>query len=140
RRHGAHLAGAALTSSRKEPTMTTQRLLWHGLFLPLLPLLPVAAADPEAEIARLVKQLGHDEFDKREDATTRLKEIGEPALDALTTAATCSDPEVRRRAEDIVAVLEKKLSGEQLRFTGHTAEVWCVCVSADGQRLLTSSG
>src|SRR5207245_1697796 len=140
RRHGAHLASAALTSFHKEPNMTTWLPRWFALLVLALPFVPVAADAPDdAEIARLVKQLGDEDFDKREAATTRLKEIGEALFDALHQATTSHDPEVRRRAEDLVAVLEKKLSGEQLRFTGHTALVRCVCVSADGKRVLTSS-
>ena len=101
----------------------------------VLSFIPVVVAAPDdAEIARLVKQLDDDEFDKREDATARLKEIGEPALDAVTTAATSSDPEVRRRAEGIVAAIEDKLYREP-RLIGHS--VLTVVVSADGKRLLT---
>src|SRR5204863_8953154 len=104
----------------------------------LLPFITIVAAPDDAEIARLIKQLGDDEFEKREAATTRLKESGEPALDAATKATTSSDPEVRRRAEDIVAAIEDKLYGAELRFTGHTGGTWSVCVSADGKRVLTS--
>src|SRR5205807_10511606 len=79
-----------------------------------------------------------DDFQKREAATNRLEEIGEPALDAVSKARTSSDPEVRCRARDIVAVIEARLYPE-LVLTGHTGEVWRVCVSADGKRVLTSS-
>jgi len=125
-------------SFRKEPTMIVWLPRWIACLVLAFPFVAVVAADAgDAEIARLVKQLGHDEFEKREDATTRLKEIGEPALDPLTKATMSSDPEVRRRAEDIVTILEKKLFGEHLRFRGHTGEVWTVCVSGDGKHLLT---
>src|SRR4051812_1334446 len=48
-----------------------------------------SASDPGAarEIPGLVKQLGSEVFKEREAATLRLKEIGEPALDALHQAA-----------------------------------------------------
>src|SRR5256885_151832 len=52
--------------------------------------------------------------------------------------ATSGDPEVRCRAEDIVAAIDNKLHPEH-RLTGHTSEVCRVSVSADGKRLLTSS-
>src|SRR6202035_3532181 len=98
--------------------MTTCLPRWIALLLLALLFVPVVAADPDdAEIARLVKQLGRDDFEKREDATTRLKEIGEPALDALHQAKTSNDVEVRRRAEEIVAVLENKLYGPELWLT-----------------------
>jgi WD40 repeat protein len=96
------------------------------------------AAD-DNEIARLVRQLGDDDFDRREAASKRLAEIGEPAHDALRRAMDSDDVEVRQRAEIIVAGIEKKLFAEQIRLTGHTAGLWRVCVSADGKRLLSSS-
>src|ERR1700731_2716790 len=110
--------------------MTIRLPRWIACLLLVFPSVTGVSADVgDAEIARLVKQLGHDEFEKREAATTRLKEIGEPALDALHKAVTSKDAEVRRRAEDIVAVLEKKLYSEH-RLTGHAGTVWTVSVSA----------
>lgn len=102
---------------------------------------PASASDAESpgEIQGLVKQLGSEVFKEREVATKRLKEIGEPALDALHRAVTSDNPEVRRRAEDIVAAIDHKLYGQPVSLTGHTGGVWIVSVSADGKRLLTSS-
>src|SRR4051794_21979826 len=99
RRHRAYLAGAALRYSRKEPTMTA----WLPRLLALPLLLPLPAAAPPAgpsaaEVGRLIVQLGDDDFDTREAATARLKEIGEPALAALREALTSDDLEVRTRA------------------------------------------
>src|SRR5437764_2709011 len=112
---------------------------WIALLVLVLPGIPLVAVEPaDAEIARLVKQLGHDDFDKREAASKRLAEIGETLLDALDKALTSDDLEVRCRARSIVALMEKKLSNEQLCFTGHTGGVWSVAVSADGKRVLTS--
>jgi WD40 repeat protein len=98
--------------------------------------------DPKRDderIARLVKQLGDDKFARREKATKLLKQIGEPALDALDRARKSNDPEVRRRAEKIVAEIEKKLYEDHVSLTGHEGNVWNVCISADGKRVLTSS-
>jgi WD40 repeat protein len=119
--------------------MTTASSRWFAmLVLPLL-LVPIfAAAAEDAEIARLVKQLGHDDFDKREEASRRLAKIGDPALEALQKATSSDDTEVRRRAKDIVALIEKTFNVEELRLTGHTHKVWSVSLSADGKRLLTS--
>jgi WD40 repeat protein len=112
------------------------------LLLCLAALLPTAAppADPaSAEVARLIRQLGNDDFETREAATTRLNDIGEPALPALHEALASKDAEVRRRAETIVAAIESKLYVELLCLSGHTSPVWSVCISADGKRLLTGS-
>src|SRR4051794_36127713 len=87
----------------------------------------VLTAEPrEAELARLIKQLGNDDFFEREAATKRLTEIGEPESDVLQQAKTSDDPEVRWRAGQIVAAIDDKLCAEQLRLTGHTGEVWQV--------------
>ena len=118
------------------------RLLALSLLLPLL-----AAAPPPrpctAEVARLIAQLGSDRFAEREAASKRLEEIGEPALDALHKALSSGDLEVRYRARRIVAALENRLYGPELRLTGHTDGVWCVSVSADGRMsevILPSAG
>src|SRR5205085_7085008 len=94
-----HLAGAALTSFRKEPNMTTWLTRGFAGLLLVLPFVPAVADDPDdKEIARLVKQLGSDVFEERAEATKRLQEIGEPALDALVRAMNTNDLEARRRA------------------------------------------
>jgi WD40 repeat protein len=102
------------------------------------------SADPGKEneterIARLIKELGDDAFAKREAASRELDAIGEPALPALQQALASDDPEVRRRAEVIVAAIGSKLYVELLCLSGHTSPVWSVSVSADGKLLLTSS-
>lgn len=62
---------------------------------------PEASAKPE-RIAALVKQLGHDEYAKREEASTALSAIGDSALAALRKAANSDDdPEIRYRAKQI---------------------------------------
>ena len=119
--------------------MTSWLPRWFALLVLMLLFVPTADARDNTEIARLIKQLGDNDFEKRESATARLKEIGEPALDVLHKAMTSNDPEVRRRAEELVAGIERKLSEEQMRLSGHTEAVYRVCVSADGKRLLTSS-
>jgi hypothetical protein len=66
--------------------------------------------EPTADrVARLVKQLGHDEFSKREEASEELDAIGEPALDALRKAAASDpDPEIGSRAERILNAIVKR--------------------------------
>src|SRR5262245_37592377 len=57
----------------------------------------------EAEIERLIAQLGDDSFENREAAGRALRKIDEPALPALRRAALESRSlEVRRRAHDLV--------------------------------------
>ena len=85
-----------------------------GLLL-VLPFVPAVADDPDdKEIARLVKQLGSSDFRTRDAATKRLKELGEPALDAVIRPMMTKDVEARRRAEQIVAVIEDRLYGPEL--------------------------
>src|SRR3954452_5832736 len=99
------------------------RLLALPLLLPLLAAAPPAGPS-SAEVARLIGQLGDDDFDTREDATERLKLAGEPALDALHKALKSDDLEVRRRARRIVASVEGRLYGPELCLAGHTGGVW----------------
>jgi formylglycine-generating enzyme required for sulfatase activity len=63
----------------------------------------VANYSNSTEIARLIKQLGHDDFMEREAATKRLVGIGKRAFDALREARSSDDPEVRWRAAAIIA-------------------------------------
>jgi formylglycine-generating enzyme required for sulfatase activity len=55
-----------------------------------------------AEIARLVKQLGDDDFKVREAATSRLVAIGKPVLSQLKIALEEGDAETRMRAQNIL--------------------------------------
>src|SRR5436309_11537382 len=87
--------------------MTTWLIRCFAGLLLVLPFVPAVADDPDdKEIARLVKQLGSSDFRTREKAMKRLTEIGAPARAALDKAATSDDPEVRRRAEKLVILLE----------------------------------
>ena len=63
--------------------MTTWVIRCFAGLLLVLPFVPAVADDPDdKEIARLVKQLGSSDFRMRDAATKRLKELGEPAVDA----------------------------------------------------------
>src|SRR5262245_43843330 len=74
----------------------------------LLPAAAPPAGPSSAEVARLIGQLGDDDFDVREAATKALETIGEPAYEALRKAAREKDPEVRRRAERVVQTIEAR--------------------------------
>src|ERR1051325_1494322 len=105
--------------------------------LAVVPFVPAVADDSDdKEIERLVKQLGSSDFRTRDEATKRLTEIGEPALDALGRVA--STLEARRRAEAISAVIETKLYGPELSLIADDLWVWSVSISVDGKHLLTS--
>ena len=55
------------------------------------------------EIPTLIKQLGAEEFEKREQAEKRLKAFGDKALDDLKEAfGSTKDPEVKSRLERIL--------------------------------------
>jgi Flp pilus assembly protein TadD len=55
-----------------------------------------------ADIARWIKELGDNDFATREKASRKLWATGEAAEDALRQAAATDDPEVKRRAGDIL--------------------------------------
>src|SRR5262245_36073011 len=63
-----------------------------------------------ARVTRLIKQLGHEEFTKREAAGKELDAIGEPALGPLRKAAAFSDDiEIRRRAGRLVEAISQPI-------------------------------
>src|SRR5438874_6724118 len=133
-----------------------------GLLL-VLPFLPAVADDPDdKEIARLVKQLGSSDYRMRDAATKRLKELGEPAADALVRAMKSNDLEVRRRAEAILTEIGEPALDALVRATKsddvdarrraeaiktaienrlyvwiHPTTVDYLEISADGKRLMT---
>jgi tetratricopeptide (TPR) repeat protein len=63
---------------------------------------PPLRPTPE-QIGRWIKQLGEDDFVSREEATRRLWQAGDAAEGALRRAARSDDPEVSRRAQEILA-------------------------------------
>src|SRR5262249_54111570 len=82
---------------------------WNlALALPLvLAVSPPASAAPATpptadQVARWVEQLGDNDFATRQKASQRLWEAGKAAEPALARAAQSDDPEVRRRASEIL--------------------------------------
>jgi hypothetical protein len=75
-----------------------------------------AAADtPTAkEIGRLIGQLGSNSFTERESAMKELDAVGAPALPGLKQAAKSLDAETRRRAEELIAKIEKRQDSARL--------------------------
>ncbi|MCI0461387.1 MAG: hypothetical protein L0Z62_30935 [Gemmataceae bacterium] len=75
----------------------------------------MAAPTTQAEhIATLVMQLGSAKYLEREAATQALDEIGAPALPALRSAIRHEDAEIRRRAEELVRNIERRLEASKL--------------------------
>lgn len=72
------------------------------------------APQPKArETAQLVEKLGAADFAEREAATKRLEELGALALDDLRAACKSEDPEIARRAIDLVRAIERRASAER---------------------------
>ena len=120
----------------------------------IVAVLPTAQAgtlpgDPgkEAEterIARLVKQLGDDAFEKREAASMELDAIGAPALDALRKAASDDDLEIRRRAEQIVQAVAGRIRAaaaqkELAKWEGSWQAAGDVKMTIKGDRFTSSA-
>ncbi len=64
---------------------------------------------PDADrIAKLIAQLGSDDFDEREKASADLEAVGDPAYGALREAARNTDEEVHKRAEILIGKIEKR--------------------------------
>lgn len=87
-------------------------------------------------IARLVKQLGHDNFTKREEASKELNAIGEPALDALRKATSDDDGEIRRRAEKVLAAITGRVRAAAAKtMQGRLQGTWkCVALQSGGMK------
>ena len=110
----------------------------------------LAAQGPDRQqVAALVDQLGSDDYFRREDAERELQAIGGPALPLLRRAAAAHEElEVRFRAAQLLAQIQKTLLVEIGRIQGHNqfpgdvARGWVSrsAVSPDGQRLYTIGG
>jgi hypothetical protein len=98
---------------------------------------------PSGAPEQLVGQLGAPDFRLRDEAARRLEALGLPALPALRRALGSADPEVRRRARDLIPAIETAaflaprrvslhLAGKPLRAvfdevtrqTGYKIEFW----------------
>jgi hypothetical protein len=90
------------------------RCLFILAVLPLTAL--VAAQQPAptpADIGALIKQLGSDDYTEREAASKRLNAIGTPALAELREALRSENPEVVRRAHELVRKIEYRIDNEK---------------------------
>lgn len=118
-------------------------VLTIGLFLLVLGRVYSERSQPNnADVERLVKQLGSEKFSEREAAAKALEAIGEPALEVLGKVINGKDAEVARRAKAITTAILKENSGkrEMRRVEGPQGEVWRMAFSADRRRVLSYSG
>src|SRR5205814_9077475 len=60
-------------------------------------------------VNELIRQLGSDNFQQREQASKDLISLGEPALTALRLAAKGTDADVARRATACITQIERNL-------------------------------
>lgn len=79
----------------------------HALALTVTLALCAQEDDSKAKIDKWIADLGSEDFEAREKATSELKKIGKPAAEALRKAAESSDPEVKMRAKSILEAIEK---------------------------------
>jgi HEAT repeat protein len=68
---------------------------------------PVKKAEtPTEEIDKLIRQLGSEDFETREEATCKLTEFGSPALERLRRATKNPDAEIAVRAHVCITIIE----------------------------------
>jgi hypothetical protein len=75
---------------------------------------PAPAKTDPAAVAKLVAQLGSDRYEDREAAFKALDALGPTALEELRTALTGRDEETRRRAVELVLLIERRQESAQL--------------------------
>jgi len=85
-------------------------------------------ADP-ADVRALIKQLGSDDYTEREAASKRLDAIGPGVLTELRAAAQSDNPEIVRRARDLLRKIERRIDNEK------TLAPTLIALDAKDQRL-----
>jgi hypothetical protein len=75
---------------------------------------PAEKQDAAPEIAKLIEQLGSDDFTKRDAASRKLAEIGETARSQLEKAMASADREVQRRAKRLLEALDVKAEEKKI--------------------------
>lgn len=75
-----------------------------------------AAPPPPAEnhLKKLVSQLGSGQFNERQNASALLEKLGAAAVPSLREAGGNPDPEVRGRAEALLARIERRLESARV--------------------------
>jgi hypothetical protein len=75
---------------------------------------PAPAKTDPAAVAKLVTQLGSERYEDREAAFKALDALGPTALEGLRTVLTGRDEETRRRAVELVLLIERRQESAQL--------------------------
>jgi hypothetical protein len=65
-------------------------------------------------IDRLIDQLGHEKFERREEASKSLSALGELALTALRKATANDDLEIRVRARRLLSSLAQRSAQKEI--------------------------
>jgi hypothetical protein len=73
---------------------------------------PEPAQKPEV-VAKLVEQLGSDDFAERETAEKRLAELGPAILEELRAGLKSENPETVRRVRELIRKAERRLANEK---------------------------
>jgi hypothetical protein len=101
RKHGLFSAVAIFDTADADKFLADLKLLARLSGTEGLDLSAKGRKDDVAEVEKLIRDLGSDEFEVRESASNRLALIGEPALPQIEKALKSDDAEVRRRAEEL---------------------------------------
>jgi hypothetical protein len=70
-------------------------------------------ANVSLRIAALIETLSSEAYQERETAEKDLETLGEPAIEQLRIACKSPNPEVSRRAQDVLRRIERKLANEK---------------------------
>jgi hypothetical protein len=88
-------------------------LVTAGALLVALAAFAGQPAPKPGEIAKLVEQLGADEFADREAATRRLEALGSAAIEQLRLGMRSENAEAARRAQELLRKAERRLASEK---------------------------
>ncbi len=109
-----------------------------GLTLALL-----ACGEPDpAAVGKLVEQLGHDEYARRQEASRQLQEMGPAVVPVLERVSrTHADPDVRLRAALVVRAIAREVWQEVRRIDGQPG-YWLnrVVFTPDGRQAVAAGG
>jgi WD40 repeat protein len=105
-------------------------------------LVPARSEPDPAAVARLIEQLGNEDYAKRQEAARQLQKIGAPALAALEkTVRSHGDPDVRLRAALVVRSISQE-AWEQVRRTEGSKGYWLnrIAITPDGRHAVAAGG